>query len=566
MPQPPQPPPPQQPPAGPPQQPSQGGGFPPPPAGPPPAGPPSAGPPPTSPPPGPYGQPGQPGQPGYGPYGQPAYGQAPGAYGQPTAGQQQYSPGAPTYPGSQPHGGPGGPGGGGMSRKTLGIVAAVVAVVLIAGLGIWLASGDDSGGGGGTGEGKDGGALAGSKPAKQLFSLKQPNTPTQSVQSVDGGWATPKIYAKSTINAVEGYSMTGKRKWNLPLDGPVCGSSPHMTADNLTAIGVEKGSGGCNTLVVFDVDSGKKQWEKPIPFGDTIFGGGNLDMTVAENAVALSWNGGYVAYDIKGGPPLWKSKETGETCEHTQYGGGTKLLVVLECGSGAKSVTLNRLDPRTGHSTWDVKIPKGIEGDDVHIVDTDPVVLVLGNEDEPAAEVMTVTRSGEIATSFGLGKRYEPGCGLGNLGGEGCFNVAATDDTVFISTEKHEGTGEDSLGNTNEVMGFGFRTGKPMWKSSAGSDREIYPIGTQDGKGIAYKLPTFERGGEVVSVDPKTGKQHGLLRLPDESAEEQGDYLVPSSGRTNPSVYDRGRLFLQRGVASDDGKGKAPLAMGFGPG
>ncbi|MBE9498662.1 PQQ-binding-like beta-propeller repeat protein [Streptomyces sp. GKU 257-1] len=248
----------------------------------------------------------------------------------------------------------------------------MVAVVLVAG-GIWLFSvgGEDGNGPRGSEAGVPGGSHA-----KQLFSLEQPDTHVKDAQGADGSWATEKIYAKSSINAIEGYRMNGERAWRIPLGGPVCAASPHMTDDHRTAVAFEKGSGGCNSVAVFDVDTGKKLWDQPIPIGRTIFGGGDVNLTVAQDTVALSWIGGFAAFPIEGGDPLWKSKETGETCEHSRYGGGARLLVVLECD---ESLTLNQLDPKTGHSTWDMRLPHNLkDGRAVRIVDTDPIVLVLG--------------------------------------------------------------------------------------------------------------------------------------------------------------------------------------------
>ncbi|WP_432107542.1 PQQ-binding-like beta-propeller repeat protein [Streptomyces sp. AA1529] len=483
----------------------------------------------------------------------PGFGQAPYG-GHPAAPQQP-----PPPPGG---GGPFAPRG--RSPRAVRIFAAVVAVVLVAG-GIWLFSvgGEDGNGPRGSEAGVPGGSHA-----KQLFSLEQPDTHVKDAQGADGSWATEKIYAKSSINAIEGYRMNGERAWRIPLGGPVCAASPHMTDDHRTAVAFEKGSGGCNSVAVFDVDTGKKLWDQPIPIGRTIFGGGDVNLTVAQDTVALSWIGGFAAFPIGGGDPLWKSKETGETCEHSRYGGGARLLVVLECD---ESLTLNQLDPKTGHSTWDMRLPHNLkDGRAVRIVDTDPIVLVLGIGDASESEVMTIDDDGSIAATFSLGDRYEPGCGIGDLGSEACFNVVATEDMVYIATKEHSGKSDDSLSRTNEVMGFGFHSGEPKWKSGAGEGRTVFPIGTRGDKAIAYVTPADGKGGQVVSVSPGNGEQHGLLRLPDETAEQQSRFRVPTMSRSAPALYVGGRLFLQRsllyGKNDTDAKEKAPLAMGFGTG
>lgn len=518
----------------------------------PPPPPPHQPPPPPSGPPQPYGPP---------PTGQPSYGQPP--FGPPPGYPAGPPPGAPGGPGVPGGAGPGVPGGQGgpsgqrPSSKVLGVVAAVVAVVLIAG-GVFLFTGDD-----GDDSADEAGGGPGSGPAaEQLFTLQQSDAPAQDAQGVDGSWVTEKTYAKSTINAVEGHRVSsGKRTWRIPLDGPVCAASPHMTDDNRTAVAFEKGSGGCNTVAVFSVETGDKLWEKPIPKGEHIFGGGMTNLTVAEDTVAISWTGGFVAYGIDGGPPVWKSKETGETCEHARYGGGAKLLVVLECGG--KSLTLNRLDPKTGHNTWDVRLPAGLDGgNSVRVIDTDPVVLVLGTGGESASEIMTIDDKGEIETTISLGKRYEPGCGLGTVGSEACFNVVATDDNVFVST-KERGT---TLSETNEVMAFDFHTGKSRWKSGAGGKRTIFPVTTVGKNVIAYTPPALDDGGkgaEVSRIEPEQGKRTTIMRLPDKTWERQSAFIVPGRGFTAPVTYDNGRLFLQRGIVSGQDDGDTPLAMGF---
>ncbi|QHF93034.1 MULTISPECIES: PQQ-binding-like beta-propeller repeat protein [Streptomyces] len=232
-------------------------------------------------------------------------------------------------------------------------MAAVVAVALVAG-GVRLFGGDggDGDGGGPGGDGKAAGDhVAGGKPAEQLFSLKQPDTHVKREDAplAAGSWITRKIYAKTSLNAVEGHRVDGgRRAWNLPLAGPSCAASPHMTDEHVTAIAFDKGSDGCSAVAAFDVDTGEKLWEKPLAEDEFGFGGGDVNLTVADGVVAATWIGGHAAYDVTSGKKLWKDNVE-ETCSHARYGGGARLLAVLECG---RKVSIHELDPRTGRGTW----------------------------------------------------------------------------------------------------------------------------------------------------------------------------------------------------------------------
>ncbi|MER7412522.1 MULTISPECIES: PQQ-binding-like beta-propeller repeat protein [Streptomyces] len=446
-------------------------------------------------------------------------------------------------------------------------MAAVVAVALVAG-GVWLFGGDggDGDGGGPGGDGKAAGDhVAGGKPAEQLFSLKQPDTHVKREDAplAAGSWITRKIYAKTSLNAVEGHRVDGgRRAWNLPLAGPSCAASPHMTDEHVTAIAFDKGSDGCSAVAAFDVDTGEKLWEKPLAEDEFGFGGGDVNLTVADGVVAATWIGGHAAYDVTSGKKLWKDNVE-ETCSHARYGGGARLLAVLECG---RKVSIHELDPRTGRSRWDVELPQVSDGRSVRLVDTDPVVLLLGTDGD-RDEVMTVTEQGEVAASINLGNHYEPGCLLGNMGSESCANIVAVGDTVVVSRGEHSGK-EGSSGDTNEAVGFDFSSGKPKWKVDAGEGRTIFPVAVEDGKVIAYRpAPVVgETAGDVVGIDPANGKERGLLRLPDSGVEKEQEFSMPSRSWTPTATYAEGRFFLQEDLLrGKDEDTKKPLALAYGP-
>ncbi|MFE1345360.1 hypothetical protein ACFW57_12360, partial [Streptomyces sp. NPDC058757] len=260
-----------------------------------------------------YGAPAQPqGQPGYGappqPQGQPGYGYpaAPGTpqpgygypqqdprhqqpvpppYGYPAQPQQSY--GYPTAPQQQVPA----PGGRGkLSAQTQIIVAAVVAVALIVGGGIWYANsgsdpepdakptggtgqspsgGGDTGtdGGAGNGLGGDGKEKPGGKTGATLaFRVDVPKVPDTT--PVDGSWLTDKTFVKTGVNSIVGYDIDkGTVSWTLPLAGQVCGASRHKTADNKVPILFEQSKRvapryyqSCNQVGMVDLNTGKLLW------------------------------------------------------------------------------------------------------------------------------------------------------------------------------------------------------------------------------------------------------------------------------------------------------------------
>ncbi|MBR7672733.1 PQQ-binding-like beta-propeller repeat protein, partial [Streptomyces daliensis] len=493
-------------------------------------------------------QPGQPGQPGQPPFGQ----GGPGMY--------------PTMP---PGSAPGGPGGGG-NGKVVAIVAAVVALVLVAGVGgFFLLSGDDGGsddeakGGGGSSQGTEGGS---NKPAsvdgKELFKIQSPTITDDDPVSVVGAWATEKTFAKSTVNGIIGVNAaSGKKAWEIPLDGEVCASSRHVTESGKTAVvfGETKSSdAACSQIAVIDLDKGKKDWQEKMPNADDASTLG-INMTISQDVVAAKWLGGSVAYKISGGSPLWKAQPTGD-CKDEGFAGGEELLAVVSCGGyDNPQMKVQKLNPTTGKSKWEFEAPRGVES--ISVISTDPVVLAVGAGETTTTDVMTVGEDAKLKAKISTGERkYDPGC---STEVESCATSAADDKYVYLPTEEHQG--DSDYGRTNEIMAFDFNTGKPKWKSPAGEKRSIVPVRMDGDKLIAYKKPTYDSGGQVVAVDPaKQGKQELYLRNPDDSAEAENNF----AGITmrEPPIFVGGRLFLQQTLISKDSTDSYAkyLAIGFG--
>ncbi|CAM5567243.1 outer membrane protein assembly factor BamB family protein [Streptomyces purpurascens] len=595
-----------QPPPPPPQQPPPGGGFGPPqdqppqpgygypqaPQTPPPAAPQAPPQPPQAPqgpPPGygypgqqpqaPYGQPGQPGQPGYGQPGQPGYGQ-PG-YGYPQ-GTMPLQP-QPGYPGQ--------PGGGKKFNAQLAIiVAAVVAIALIIGGGVWYSSSKDDGkkddtasSGGSTGgtDDNNGGTASGGKEkapsdpsAKVLFQVPAPEVKNDSTVVVSGSWLTDKTYAKSGIAQIVGYDRdTGGKQWTIPLDGPVCQASRHVTDDNKTAILYQPAmptkadpSHGCSQVAVIDLDAGKELWSKTVKTGDQLISFDNV--TVSGKTVAVGSSSGGAAFDISG-KPLWSPKPS-DSCYDAGYGGGEKLVAVRKCGSyEQRQLHIQTIDPKSGKVISEYKMAEGIEY--ASVVSTNPLVVAADVGDSAGdgsgiSDFFSIdNKTGKLRTRISApGEQFAARCeGITRI--EYCNQLAVGGDRLYIPTEEHDGKGEYS--QTNEIVAFDLATGKQTGqRADAGDGYTISPLRMDGGNLIAYKRPPYDKGGQIVSIDGGSFKETKLLENP--ASEQVRDVESSMSPDYSEFLYAEGHLYMSKVYASKRSStgDKEYLAVGFGTG
>src|SRR5690606_22368094 len=87
------------------------------------------------------------------------------------------------------------------------------------------------------------------------------------------------------------------------------------------------------------------------------------------------------------------------------------------------------------------------------------------------------------------------------LGGEG---VAADSDTLYLPTEARTGA--------NEIVAVNLADGKEKWRVKSPADESMRPIKVEGGKLIAYVDPSYDAGGQVVSI-PLTGSSHKPVKL-----------------------------------------------------
>ncbi|MEU6906162.1 PQQ-binding-like beta-propeller repeat protein [Streptomyces coeruleorubidus] len=572
---------PQTPPPPPAQQPQPGYGYP--------QGAPQAPQPPQAPqvPPG-YGYPGQ--QPGaYGQPPQPPYGQ-PGQPGQPGYGQPGYAYPQPTMP-LQPQ--PGQPGGGRKFNAQLAIiVAAVVAIALIVGGGVWYSTSKDDGkkddtasSGGGTGgtddgNGGNGGTTSGGKEkapadpsANVLFQVPMPEVKNDSTVVVSGSWLTDKTYAKSGIAEIVGYDRDkGGEQWTIPLAGPVCQASRHVTDDNKTAILYQPAmptkadpSHGCSQIALIDLDAGKKLWTKTLKTGDQLISFDNV--TVSGDTVAVGSTSGGGAFDVSG-KLLWSPKPT-DSCYDAGYGGGEKLVAVRKCGTyGQRQLHIQTIDPKSGKVISEYKMTQGIEY--ASVVSTNPLVVAADVGDSAGdgsgiSDFFSIdNKTGKLRTRISApGEQFAARCeGVTRI--EYCNQLAVGNDRLYLPTEEHDGSGEYS--QTNEIVAFDLSTGKQTGqRADAGDGYRISPLRMDGGSLIAYKRPPYDKGGQIVSIDGGSFKQTKLLENP--ATDSVRDVEAGMSPEYSELLYGDGHLFMSKVYASKRSGStseKEYLAVGFG--
>ncbi|MDX2728672.1 PQQ-binding-like beta-propeller repeat protein [Streptomyces sp. PA03-2a] len=523
---------------------------------------------------------GPPQQPGYGYPQQPGYGYPPG----PAAGQglppgqppqQGYGYGYPTAPMQRQYAPPpqGGKGGKKFTAQMQIIVAAVVAVAVIIGGGIFLASGGDdkknevstAGPTGGDKDGGDSGIGGGGKekvPAntKSTVAFQLPEPKVGDVTTVDGSWLTDKAYVKTGVDEIVGYDkVKGTKLWSVPLEGQLCAASRHMSKDYRTAVVFEESKPTkakkyppCNQVGGIDLNTGKLMWSKSVTAATSGDEPVRFDeVTLSGITVAAGGTEGGAAFDLNTGAERWKPKVGTDGCYDKGYGGGDALAVVRKCGTyDNPQLVIQALNPTTGAPLSSFKMPPGVEY--ASIVSTKPLVVAADVGDTAGdgsgiSDFFSIDAStGKLLTKIAAdGEKYAARCGSTEV--ETCQQLAVGNNRLYLPTEEHEGTGD--YGDTNEIVSFDLTTGKPTSdKADAGDRYTMFPIRMDGSNIIAYKVPPYDKGGQIVSIDGSTFKQTVLMENPgDESVR---DAETSFSMDYAEILYSDGRMYISEVMVS----------------
>ncbi|MGP3638316.1 outer membrane protein assembly factor BamB family protein, partial [Streptomyces sp. 24-1644] len=529
--------------------------------------------------PGRYGGPpepyGQQAQPGYGQPGQPAYGQP--AHGQPAHGQPAYGypqPGTPPQPHPQQ---PNGPGRGGRFKgKPALVVAGVLALVLLAGGGVWFAtSGGDGGGkkpvaeksgspaptgGDNKGKAKDEGreavgvtdpALAGKlnaarKPGEAKVHWIQRNGVDLPRNGFDahGPWIVGDTVVKAMYRTVSGYSLVdGKQKWSLRLTGEVCAAPTQASTDGKLVIGIEDSIASdafCNHLQMIDLTTGKAGWRTSYVRSGAWDELSDVSMAINGGTVTVGRTSRTNAFRISDGKALWDELPT--NCQPFGFVSGPLPIAAASCQTEADDHAeqlVQRIDPVTGKVAWTYKVKKGWKVDQFYSVS--PLVVSL-KKDEGWAIVVLNADGTYRSQLVGGTDDYATRCGSDLLtrgkNVDNCVGVAADADTVYLST-KPVFVGS---GMTNAVVAFDLDTGKSSWKVAAPAGQTLMPVRVEGGKVLSYlsagEGDTKNKGGGIVALAPSGGALQPVLRHPSSAAAVERGFFTPRV------VYADGRSLL----------------------
>ncbi|MER6732955.1 PQQ-binding-like beta-propeller repeat protein [Streptomyces puniciscabiei] len=582
--------PPDQPPQGgfgaPPGPPPQGGGFGAPgapPTPPPPAQPPAAPPQPAGPgygypqQPGPYGTPTAPGTPG--PYGYP---QQPGPYGTvPQPGPYGTVP-QPGFGGPQQPPYPGAPGTSPGRKKPALVIGAAVAALLVIGGTVYAVT---SGGGGGGGRKKpvaqqSGGAEqsasaspsassgggddpenlnAGRKAgeAKVLWYKSAPAAPGSGADA-PGMWVTGKAVVKAAYKQVFAYGVgDGGSAWSpIALPQKICAVTPQKSADDKVVVAYMNGAGDnaeCNQLQQIDLDTGRKGWKGTLDRHGAFDIQVEINLSVSGRTLMVGSGEAGTAYDIDSGRKLYEKGKYGGSCYPVAYAGGAgRLIQASSCAAYAPGEhdEIQELDPATGRVRWSRPVKKGWQVTKVYSLD--PLVLYLTNPDKKAWNISTFTKDGTFRSEVKVDEKFAPRCGFLDRELQGCQGVTADADRLYLPT--------DSTSSANEIVAISLTTGKAVWRAKSPADEPMYPLQAEGGKLVAYVQPSYDAGGQVVSI-PVAGSSHRpgtLLRNPQGTAEIESSFYEP--------VVDwaDGRFFISTGRLSGSVQSKEKLMMAFG--
>ncbi|MFJ8489328.1 PQQ-binding-like beta-propeller repeat protein [Streptomyces sp. NPDC094038] len=523
-----------------------------------------------------YGYPQQP-APAPGPYGTPGpYGPQPGyGYGYPQ--QQPQYPGGPGMPPP-----PGGGGGGPFKGRPALIVAAAVAGLLVVGGTVYAVTGgkggdkkpvaqrsDDpkaSGTPADPGDGSGGGAdpenlNAGRKSgeAKVLWYKSAPDAPASGADA-PGMWITGKTAVKAAYKQVFAYRVgNGDPAW-APIAFPqkICAVTSRKSADDKVVVASMDGTSDrakCNQLQEIDLDTGRKGWTATVADGGLFDSALSIELTISGKTLMVGRSESGTAYDLGSGHKLYDKKEYGASCFPTAFAGGTDRLVeVASCGAGASTEhdEISQLDPATGKVRWTQPVKKGWQVERTYSVD--PLVVYMTNEEKNAWNISVLDDKGTFRSEVKVDEKFAPRCGWALLARDlqGCQGVAVDANTLYLPT--------DVSGSANEIVAISLTDGKAKWRVKSPTDESMYPVKVEGGKLVAYVGPSYDAGGQVVSIQT-TGSTHATTRLlqnPQHTADIEGGFY---DGAVD---WADGRFYLSSTRLTGSDQSKEKLMMAFG--
>ncbi|MFG2605102.1 PQQ-binding-like beta-propeller repeat protein [Streptomyces sp. NPDC048514] len=388
-----------------------------------------------------------------------------------------------------------------------------------------------------------------------------------------GTWATGKILARAVGHRIEGYPIDPRfdltsTAWKLRLDGHVCAVSRDVTADGRTAVVVQPPDaakkGVCNEVLVVDLDTGEKLWQKKMPSADFAYVT-NTNLALTRGVVAVAWGKGSVAYDIGSGKRLWNTTLATSQCHDTGFAGGRALLALVTCGDDDDTdYRVEKLDPRTGKVRWRYSVSKGVQ--DVYLPSADPPVVAVAAGDTLVTDLITLDpASGERRARISM-RGYQPDCGAAMYPGpffgtvDKCYGVVTGRDRIFVMSKESDEIRKPA----NHITAFDPVKGTAVARFDGRPFQPVLPVRTSGDDLIVFRSTLDDvQPAAVVGWNPRTDKEtpYLLFHLPEDDASELGD------PEQSDVLYEQGHAFFaRRAMERDDSHPKDPVLSVIGIG
>ncbi|MDJ1138138.1 hypothetical protein [Streptomyces iconiensis] len=188
------------------------------------------------------------------------------------------------------------------SRTTVLTGAALTTALVLAGCGA-----DDKDGAGG----REGGGTGASAPAAKLLN-RVPQAEVREMAGAKGMWTTERNFVKADLKKIVGYPLDGgKPRWQVPLGGEICWTSPEVSPDGFVAVVFKNDKDDpavCTEVGLVDLKRGKLRWQRQAledgsaqMFDEVTIGGGT---------VAAGGTSGTAGWTL-GGRRLWAPRAAG---------------------------------------------------------------------------------------------------------------------------------------------------------------------------------------------------------------------------------------------------------------
>ncbi|MEV6180573.1 PQQ-binding-like beta-propeller repeat protein [Streptomyces sp. NPDC052015] len=405
-----------------------------------------------------------------------------------------------------------------------------------------------------------------------------------------GMWATDKILAKGVNQTVVGLRIgtdasPGDEQWKLPLAGPICGHTRHVTGENRTAVlyrASAKEGALCDHVAFFDLDDGRAVWSHHFPASPSGTNPGvprngavqdSPSVSLTHDTVAVTWGGGTIAYDMDLGKTRWSTEATG-ACQDNGAAGGGALVVIEQCWSGDKSLPVDsweritykarKVDPTTGRALWTYSAAKGVR--DLDVPSTHPALLAVSAGDTGITELLSLDEDGGNRATIRLQNgTYVGECSAETYLVDDCPTIAVGAGQVFLRSKEDIGAR-----TTNWIIGFDLATGNTTKKFESGPKALLIPVRTSGDRLLALResqdriTPTA-----LVSLDPGTGKEtpYFYFNLPAEAGTftsidfndvlvQDGRLFFGAKSVTGPGADQPKWVYLALGIESEAARRK----------